>query len=286
MAIFFLLPVLLLYKFSQKSLVIGILGLGIFGLWRYHSFQYPAAVPPSGWLLNGNHIRFRPAFFGWMFQQRLGELILGVWGLPVFVTGLLNSFTQKYSYFLPFAFSSLIYLFVFATGNVQHDYYQIPIIPSVSIFLAIGFYEFWQFRHNLMYTFASRGLTVFCVGMMLYFGWYDVRGNGIKGYYQVNHWEIVHAGQAVDKVTPKDAIVVAPYLGDTAFLYQTNRQGFPFMSMPIKDFHDRFNVTYYVSTNYDDQTNWIMKRYPIIEQTPEYVIVKITENPKDIKESP
>ena len=34
--------------------------------------------------------------------------------------------------------SSFAYLFVFATGNVTHDYYQTIIVPALSIFIAHG----------------------------------------------------------------------------------------------------------------------------------------------------
>ena len=91
------------------------------------------------------------------------------------------------------------------------------------------------------------------------------------------HWEIIKAGSRVDQITPKDAIVVAPYNGDTAFLYQTNRQGFSYIPFPIKDLIDRYNATYYVSVNYDEQTNAIMSKYTVIEKTPEFVIVKLVE---------
>jgi len=188
-------------------------------------------------------------------------MILGKWGIYPLLTGLMNlqgSFTI-------WVIGALLYLFTFATGNVQHDYYQIPIIPIVSILLAVGVSKLWA-------SLSGKLIAVICIGFMLFFSWYDIRGN-----YQVNHWEIVEAGQAVDKMTPKDAIVVAPYQGDTAFLYQTNRRGFPFMYMPIKDFIDRFNATYYVSVNYDDDTNKIMEKYTVIEKNPKFVIVKLIE---------
>ena len=237
-AIFFLLPIYL------SNLWLGLLMLAPFGLWRLWSHRFPQGIPASLWLLNGNRIRFRPAFFRWIFGERLGSMILGKWGIYPLLTGLMNlqgSFTI-------WVIGALLYLFTFATGNVQHDYYQIPIIPIVSILLAVGVSKLWA-------SLSGKLIAVICIGFMLFFSWYDIRGN-----YQVNHWEIVEAGQAVDKMTPKDAIVVAPYQGDTAFLYQTNRRGFPFMYMPIKDFIDRFNATYYVSVNYDDDTNKIMEK--------------------------
>ncbi len=33
----------------------------------------------------------------------------------------------------------------------------------------------------------------------------------VKGYYQINHPEIIEAGKEIDKITPKDARVIAPY---------------------------------------------------------------------------
>jgi 4-amino-4-deoxy-L-arabinose transferase-like glycosyltransferase len=247
-----------------------------FGLWRAWSFRFPEGMPASAWLLNGNHIRFRPAFFGWIFHQRIGTLILGVWGVGLLLPGIFESLAKK-SYFFSWGIASLVYLFTFATGNVQHDYYQIPIIPSLAIFLALGTLDLWRKTVGALVTWGRRLTILACIGFMLYFSWYDVKGNGIKGYYQINHWEIVHAGQAVDKLAPKDAVVVAPYLGDTAFLYQTNRPGFAHLPKPIKDLIDGFEAGYYVSVNLDDTTRAIMAKYTVVAQTPEYVIVKLIE---------
>lgn len=253
-AIFFLLPLL-----KDFWLFVGL--LIPFGLWRIWEHRFPAGIPASLWLLNGNHIRFRPAWFRWLFGERLGDMILGQWGVFPFLLGLF----QANSYFLTWAAGSLLYFIVFATGNIQHDYYQIPIIPTVSVLVALGAVHFST-------TLAKKAVMAFCLLLMIGLAWYD-----IKGDYQVNNWPIVRAGRAADKLLPKDAIVVAPYSGDTAFLYQTNRRGFPNLSLPIKDLRDRFGAEYYVSVNYDEQTKAIMKKYTILEQTPEYVIVKLEE---------
>lgn len=253
-AIFFLLPLIKDFWLFATLLI-------PFGLWRIWEHRFPEGIPASLWLLNGNHIRFKGAFFQWIFGERLGTLILGKWGVFPFLNGLL---VINY-YWLSWVVGAVLYLFTFATGNVQHDYYQIPIIPIVSVLLALGVTHFST-------TLAKKAVTLVCVLFMLAFAWYDMRGD-----YQVNNWSIVHAGQAADKLLPKDAIVVAPYNGDTAFLYQTNRRGFPIVPLPIKDLHDRFGAEYYISVNYDDQTNAIMKKYIVLEKTPEYVIVKLEE---------
>jgi hypothetical protein len=266
---FFLLPIT--WWFWQKSglkiiknkqFVICHLSFAIpFLVWRLWEYRFPPGIPASTWLLNGDHIRFKPAFWRWLFGERIGKLILGAWGLIPLSAGL----TQD-TIFLPWVISALAYLSVFAMGNVRHDYYQIPIIPVICVLLAIGV------RYLLRQNFISKCLVLLSLVMMFGMSWYDIRGN-----FNVNSWEIVEAGKRVDQITPKDAIVAAPYNGDTAFLYQTNRQGFAYVPFPIKDLIDRFNVTYYVSVNYDDQTKAIMKKYTVVEQNPRYVIVKLVE---------
>jgi Gpi18-like mannosyltransferase len=83
-AVFFLLPIFL------SNLWMGLSMLLPFGLWRYWSYQFPQGVPASGWLLNGNGIRFKPSFFQWLFGTRLSQLILGKWGLWPLLSGLFN----------------------------------------------------------------------------------------------------------------------------------------------------------------------------------------------------
>lgn len=261
-AIFFLLPVFIF------NLPLAVVMLFPFGLWRLWSYRHPEGIPASLWLLNGNHIRFKGAFFQWIFGTRLGALILGKWGIWPFLVGLVNS----PPYFLLWGVGAVLYLFTFATGNVQHDYYQIPIIPVVAVFLAWGTTRLFQPQSSFFRTWLTRGLAVVAVLFALAFSWYDERG-----LYQINNWSIVHAGQAVDKLTPANAVVVAPYQGDTAFLYQTNRRGFPFMMMPIKDMIDKFGATYYVSVVQDSDTKAIMAKYTVVAQTPEYVIVRLVE---------
>jgi len=112
---------------------------------------------------------------------------------------------------------------------------------------------------------------------MLSFSWYTLRGN-----YQINHWEIIQAGRAVDRLIPGDATVIANYNGDTAFLYHTNRRGFTNVPLPVKDLIDRFGIDYYVSVNYDVATRDIMDIYTVVEEKPEYVIVRLEERPRHL----
>ena len=111
-------------------------------------------------------------------------------------------------------------------------------------------------------------LLVICATFTAAFGWYHVRD-----YFNINHPEIVAAGLAADKLLPADAKVIAPYQGDTAFLYQTNRRGWP-IGGNIED-KIKLGATHYVTTTFDDEAKILSGKYHIIKQTDSFVIIDL-----------
>lgn len=242
-----------------------------FALWRLWVSRFPEGVPVSVWLFNGDGIRFRPAFFRWIFYERLAKLILGGWGVAALAVGIAKKWTKDDLLPVGMLLGSIIYLFVIATGNVRHDYYQILLFPPLALFVGRGLHELISGRWVGWWLGIGVALVVF-VGSTA-FGWYEV-----KGYYQVNHPEIVEAGKTVDKMLPKNAKVIAPYFGDTAFLYYTNRQGWPLGYEVEKKIAQ--GATAYVSVNFDEETVRLMEQYRVIERTPKYVLIDLTNRIK------
>jgi len=269
-ALFLFLPVAY-WAFRHRRYTYLLLLLAVIPLllWRFWIQQFPEGIPAFTWLLNGNGIRFKGAWFRWLFADRLGRLILGYFGLIPFGLGMLVKPEAKAGWFYHFwLLGILAYLAVFATGNVQHDYYQIIAIPIISIFVAQGLAfllkppaEFSKLICNLAF--------IICNLFILAFGWYHVRD-----YFNINHPEIVAAGQAADKLLPPDAKVIAPYQGDTAFLYQTNRRGWPIGG----DINTKINLgaTHYVTTTFDDEAKTLVRQYQIIKQTNSFIIIDLT----------
>jgi hypothetical protein len=109
---------------------------------------------------------------------------------------------------------------------------------------------------------------------------YFLTWNEVKGLYQINNWAIVEAGKASQNLIPKDEIVVAPYQGDTAFLYQIDRSGFPLIITTVEEMKRDYNVNFLISTTKDAKTSWLMNKYKTLAQTPDYIIVDLrTINP-------
>lgn len=265
-------------RLPLKYILFFISALTPFIFWRLWILQQPEGIPASSWLLNSDGIRFRPAFFWWIISERMGREILGVTGLALFLIGLI---IRPKNYFLHiWALSSFVFMAVFATGNVRHNYYQILFVPVASAFLAKGFLALLKGNNNFIPRIWTIFLALFLLPLTFYFTYKQV-----SGFYQINNPAMVEAGKRADRILPKDAVVLAPYNGDTAFLYQINRAGFPFVPLPVADLVTDYSVSHYVSTSFDSQTKWVMRHFKVLEENNKFVIVDLTKLENEFDES-
>jgi hypothetical protein len=260
-----LIPEFLKKEKMKQHLLFLFLAIAPFMVWRFWTGLHPEGIPFYKWAFNGDKIRFHPAWFRWLFGERIGILILGTWGLVPFAFGLIRKLKNKFSHY--FILSALIYLVVVATANVRHDYYQILIIPPIALTLALGTNWLWK---------RSKLILIISLITMFLISW-----DKIKPFYQINHPELMVVGKIVDETLPKTAKIVIPYNGDTAFLYQTNRKGWPAVDDSIDNIIKR-GADYYVSIDLGslDSVNFA-KRFKTVAKTNQYIILDLH---KEIKE--
>jgi len=281
-ALFFMLPIIYMafQKYGIGAIkklnlwVFAILSLVPFLLWRAWMTRFPAGIPNWQFLINEGNIRFKGAFFRWLIAERLGNLILTVGGFALFILGLVKKPQPKEKFFYySWLVSVALYFTVFASGNVRHDYYQIPTVPILAIFMALGVKFLMEKPTEYLNKYVGILTALALVLFMYAFGFYNVQGN-----YWINRPQIVEAGQAVDKLLPKNATVIAPYNGDTAFLYQTNRHGYPIVDRPLSDFV-KSGTQYLVSVDVNDAgiAN-LAKNCRTLEKTADYVIIQLSLN--------
>lgn len=275
-AAFFALPIVYLFfdKFGTSFIkkwqvwIFGLLSVLPLLAWRAWMSQFPAGIPFSTWLFNDGNIRFKGAYFYWIFGERIGKLISGYFGVSLLILGLISKFksNRELIFFYSFLVSTLAYLIVVAGGNVQHDYYQILIMPTIAIFMGLGA----AFLLDLVKTFTNKFigpiLFLFLTLLTLMLSWYYVRD-----YFNINNPSIVLAGQAVDRLTPKDAKVIANYDGDTSFLYQTKRKGWASYEYDASEMV-KLGADYLVDVNPTPSDFNYVKEYKIIDQTSDFVI--------------
>lgn len=279
-ALFLLLPEAYLWLKSVKLNIRWFIGAVVFGLvvlvpflwWRWWESHFPEGIAVYTWLFNAGNIRFKGAWFYWLFWQRLADLILGAWGIILFTLGLILPVSKKEGgFFQWWLFGALAYFIVIARGNVQHDYYQILIIPVVSIYAAKGLV--FLITNKAISRTMGFGLAIISLVFALAFSWYTIRT-----YYWINHPEIVEAGKVADQLLPKNAKVIAPYGGDTTFLYQINRQGWPIGFDIDKKIAE--GATYYVTvspTDNDAETKALAERYTTLVRNDRYAIIELTK---------
>lgn len=251
------------------SVVIPVLAIIPYYFWRKHLALHPEGIPASSWLFNSNAIRFKGAWFRWLFGERIGKLILGYWGLIPLGFGLAKLGDNKKETFVygGMLLGSLTYLSVIATGNVQHDYYQIQIMPTIAIFVGLGVSYMISLKKGLV-----KIIPILLASSILLLAsalsWYE-----LKGYFWVNNRAMVEAGQYIDTHVDEDALVIAPYQGDTAFLYQTNRRGWP-IGGQIED-KIKSGADYYVTTTRDQEFNELKAKYPVLIENERFAIIKL-----------
>ena len=250
-------------------------------LWKHHIDMHPEGEFATLWLFNEGNIRFTGAYFHWLIYDRMNRLIFATGGFVLFWLGIIKGNNQREGlFYYLWLVAILIFFVVIAKGNVTHDYYQMPLVPIGAIFIGKGvefLLEYGRRWYHRGINFAVAGILLV---LMLAFGWFEVRG-----YYNINHPEIVEAGQAVDQLLPKDARVIAPYDNDPSFLYQTNRHGWPISGDKVPEWI-KGGAQYMVSTNYDDTTNYWMNKCSVVTKNPKFVIINLTQCKGPIENPP
>ncbi|OGK17305.1 hypothetical protein A2774_03830 [Candidatus Roizmanbacteria bacterium RIFCSPHIGHO2_01_FULL_39_12c] len=276
--------VVLIYLFIKRSglgflksasfYLYFILSVIPFILWRLYIKNFPAGIPVSDWLFTSVNtyeglrtIFLRPAFFRWIFYERLNNLILGGYLSIFFLMGILR---KNGKFFFPvFLISMLSYLFIFEGGNVQHEYYQTIILPSIAIFIGLGVNFLLSLKHKLI----SFPLTVVTVALIFissfFFSYYQVRS-----FYSVPQ-DLVTIAKIIKTITEPDAKIITDRTGDTTLLYLADRKGWPAYAGNL-DYLKQQNYRYVVTANQDLikdlKTNW---RYSVIFQNDQFTIFKI-----------
>ncbi len=264
------------YRFNFKKYLLPtalvLLSLVPFYLWRHWIAQYPEGIPAYDWLFNKDNIRFSPYFFYWIFYKRIGQLILGFWGASLLVLGLLYQRKNEGLFLFAFAIGILAYFWIIAGGNVQHDYYQVLSLPVVCLLLGKGAAFLFEGGFKGSSKLVSRLVLILIIALTFSFSWFRV-----KDYFNINNGAIVMAGRRADQLIPKEAKVIAPYGGDTAFLYQTNRCGWP-VGIDIEKMIEK-GAQFYVNTNTTDlEVAFVKEKYCLIEETDNFVIVDLTRS--------
>src|SRR3989338_7246026 len=197
-----------------------------FALWRLYIRNFPEGIPVSDWLITSvntyeglKNIFFRPAFFRWIFFERINNIIFGGYLSTFFLLGILGK--SKTFFFQTFLLSNLLYLFTFQGGNIQHEYYQTLILPALAIFCGIGVQFLVYLKKHLLSPFILGSIIVTIFILSFYFSLYRVRD-----YYNYPK-DLSQIAKIIKTLSKDNDKIVTDTTGDSTLLYLTDRKGTP-----------------------------------------------------------
>lgn len=254
-----------------------------FLLWWFWVSRFPEGIPYSGWLLNEGNIRFKGSFFYWIFSQRIGTLILGVWGVLFFGLGLLLFGNGKDSLFYFWFISLLVYVSVVAKGNVTHDYYQIPLLPVIAYFWAKGADFLFSTANSVKLKMIRLFVVFIFLAFSLAFSWYEIRG-----FYNLKSG-VDLAGDFIDRNVPKSSLVIAGDGADPTLLYNTNRLGWTVGYGSVLENTqetiqqlEKQGANYYVTTTVSQIKNtpferYLRDNYLLVKETDQFIVFSLSK---------
>jgi len=149
----------------------------------------------------------------------------GSLGCILLLIGLLFSKADGWStlYLRIWLVSCLMYVLIFFNPNIIHNYYQIPFLPVMAVFIALTLYQFhqWISKKNLKLSYGI--LFVLLLGMSVENIIYAE-----SHYYNVKH-HFVEAGRIVREETQPDDLILFSTKGadcrTPTLLYRARRKG-------------------------------------------------------------
>jgi dolichyl-phosphate-mannose-protein mannosyltransferase len=186
-------------------------------------------------------------------------------------------------------------LFVVAVGyGNRHPWYQLPLVPIAAAFAgaACAFFGSKISSRVAVVTLSTLLASSFAILAFLY----------VRPLYEASAAELRDAGLELNKITARDALIVAVDNGNPAIFYYANREGWHLLEQrgvyggnpknseeAIADLERlrRQGATHLVFVT---NTSWWLKSYPefavhvaevatLIRETPEFMIYKLTAAP-------
>lgn len=229
---FFAILILLIYRykwsfFKKISLYFfGAISLIPLVLWRLYILKFPEGIPFSDWLITSvntyeglKNIFFKPAFFRWIFYERINNYILGGYLTFFFILGLIKK--QQKFILHSVIISAFLYIFVFQGGNVQHEYYQIILLPGIAIAIGLGVSAFFSNIKLFINPVIATAILISFTLLAYFFSFYKVRD-----YYNYPE-ELPQIAKIVNTLTKSSDKIVTDRMGDTTLLYLIDRKGAP-----------------------------------------------------------
>ncbi len=242
-------------------------------VWRYYITSFPEGVPASNWLFTQvntfegpKEIFMRPAFFRWIFFERINNIILGGYLTAFFVLGIMRK--QKAALLLSIVAASFIYIFTFQGGNVQHEYYQVMAFPGIALAVGLGAALIVETTKTFIHPVLTTPIIIVLFSASFLFSWYQV-----KGYYVIPP-DLLLMAKIIQTFTKPTDKVVADRMGDTTLLYLSDRKGAPLLYRTSEEMQT-MGYLYILTDKKEIVAQLIEKKYIKLFENDQFALFKL-----------
>jgi len=250
-----------------------VLGLIPFIAWRLYIMKFPEGIPASDLLFmyvntfeGPKNIFFKPAFFRWIFMERVGIAMFGIFLSSFFIVGIIAK-TKKYFLHSIF-FSSLVYLFTFQGGNVQHEYYQTIALPGFALMTGLGIAHTIRMSPTFVNKLFFYPTLIVLLVFSFFFSYYRV-----KDYYNYPR-DLTQVAKLIMTFTKPEDKIVTDRIGDTTLLYLADRKGAPAVYKEVEELV-QLGYSYLVTDKKDFAQNLKEKGYQVLVENDQFSLVKL-----------
>ncbi len=213
-----------------------------------------------------------------IFLQHISENWLLFIGIVFFILGFFQKTKNKNEYvFHIWTFGIISYFFIVAQGNWVHEYYQFPFVLPASIFIAKSLNSIFESKNKKI-----KIIIIFLLISFIPVGRYKLlkRTKRNDAYY--------HAGITINKITPKNSLLLVSDYDKPEVLYYSHRKGWHITpddqnKETIENFIDQ-GANYFVTTEikkfYSNKSfcEYIFENYKLLkEEKNKYVIFELTK---------
>ncbi len=246
-----------------------------FLLWRIYIMRFPAGIPASDWLITSvntfqgqKEIFFKPAFFRWIFYERINLMICGGFLTSFLCIGILRKMKTQFLHSI--LLGGLLYLFVFQGGNVQHEYYQTLILAPIALFIGIGIGLVLKNTRDYLHPVITYPIIIFFCALSFFFSYYYK----VKDFYTYPQ-DLNQMAKIINMFTKEDDKIITERMGDTTLLYLANRKGAPMLYKTLDQLKND-GYAYYI-TDQKDKVNEIKKNntYAILFENDQFALIKL-----------
>ncbi len=229
---------------------------------------------------------FAPSFLRPVAKYFVFHLLTPL-GVVLAAAGLFSKAPEKNKVFYAWLAASVVYVIFFWRILIDHSYYQIPLAPPLAFLMGKGWVLLGERvpRKTLWASLALLGVLSAANAGYFYRGIY---------FIPEPQRRIVATGEAVQRLTPPDSLVVASYDTGTIQLYYCNRKGWAFYVRPHAaeslivemELLRAQGADYYVIASakvLDDAPgleSYLRSRYSVVDETDGRLLVALSEAPR------